>query len=567
MKWIFEDKKIIDANFLSLLKEKIKLPNYLIRVLINRGFDSVDKIEQVFNIDEISMNSPFLFEDMEKAIARIDRAINNKEKIVIYGDYDVDGVTAIVILMKFFEEYLQYNNVDFYIPHRQEEGYGLNIEAIKFLKNQNVSLIITVDCGINAKEEINFCSELGIDTIVTDHHIPDENKIPESAFAIINPKVSKNYPDKDLSGVGVAYKLLCGLAEKKRIDIKDEFLDFVALGTVADVVPISNENRIIIRRGLKKIKNTKNLGLKELKNIAGINDNIDITTYHIGYILGPRINAAGRIEHAKQAVLLFLSKNGEEIKNIAQNLHAINEKRKKQMKNIEEEAVLMLNNTFKQDEDFIIILYNESWNAGIIGLVAARITKQYNRPVFVMTKNEDGYVHGSGRSIPNVDLYDILKNVDKYLIKYGGHKLAAGISLKFEDIENFKKNANDYLKSTKKLEDFEPVLNIDAKIVENVNFRDIKILDKLKPWGVGNPEPVFAMENVFIKEVKYFRNNTMKFYGIFCERYYNFILYNYREEDKEKIQQKQIINVAFTPVISQWNNEEQMVFEVKDVQV
>lgn len=566
MKWIFADNKI-DAGFLSQLKEKIKLPDYLAKVLISRGFDSVEKIEQVFNIDEISMNSPFLFEDMEKAIARISKAISNKEKIVIYGDYDVDGVTAIVILMKFFGEYLKYDNVDFYIPHRQEEGYGLNVEAIKFLKNQNASLIITVDCGINAKEEINLCSELGIDTIVTDHHIPDENKIPESAFAIINPKVSENYPDKDLSGVGVAYKLLCGLAEKKRIDIGDEFLDFVALGTVADIVPISNENRIIIRRGLKKIKNTRNLGLRELKNVSGITDDIDITTYHIGYILGPRINAAGRIEHARQAVLLFLSKDGEEIKNIAQNLNSTNEERKKQMKNIEEEAVLLLNNTFKQDEDFIIILYNESWNAGIIGLVASRITKQYNRPAFVMTKNEDGYVHGSGRSIPAVDLYDILKSVDKYLIKYGGHKLAAGISLKFEDIENFKKYSNDYLKSTKKLEDFEPKLNIDAKIMENVNFRDIKILDKLKPWGVGNPEPVFAMENVFIKEVKYFKNNTMKFYGIFCERYYNFILYNYCEEDKEKIQQKQIINVAFTPVISQWNEEEQMVFEVKDVQV
>ncbi len=567
MKWVFLENKVLDNDALYTLRHKMRLPEYLIKVFVNRGLDSVLKIEQIFMINEAHLHSPYLFEDMEKAVNRIEKAIRNKEKIVIYGDYDVDGVTAIVILMKFFRDFLRYDNVDFYIPHRQEEGYGLNIEAIKFLKSKNTSLIITVDCGINAREEINYCMELGIDVIITDHHIPDENKIPENAFAIINPRVSKKYPDKDLSGVGVAYKLLCGLAQKQGIETGDEFLDFVALGTVADIVPISNENRIIIRRGLQKIKNTDNPGLIELKNIAGITDDTNITTYHIGYILGPRINAAGRIEHANQAVKLFLSKSSEEIKNIAQNLNSTNEERKKQMKKIEEEAVLLLNNTFKQEEDFIITLYNESWNAGIIGLVASRITKQYNRPVFVMTKSEDGFVHGSGRSIPSVDLYDVLKNVDKYLVKYGGHKLAAGISLKFEDIENFKKYSNNYLKLIRKPEDFEPQLYIDAKITENVNFKDIKILDKLKPWGVGNPEPVFAVDNVFIKEIKYYKNNTMKFYGIFGERYYNFILYNYCEEDKEKIQQGQIVNIAFTPVINIWNNEEEMVFEVKDVQV
>ncbi|MCX7698304.1 MAG: single-stranded-DNA-specific exonuclease RecJ [Candidatus Goldbacteria bacterium] len=567
MKWVFLDNKVLDDDMLFNFKYKMRLPDYLVRVFVNRGLDSINKIEKIFMIDEAHLDSPFLLEDMEKAVNRIEKAMRNKEKIVIYGDYDVDGVTAIVILLNFFREYLEYNNIDFYIPHRQEEGYGLNIEAIKILKKHNTSLIITVDCGINAKEEIKYCSELGIDVIITDHHIPDENKIPENAFAIINPRVSKKYPDKDLSGVGVAYKLLCGLAEKKGIRIDDEFLDFVALGTVADIVPISNENRIIIRRGLKKLRNTENPGLIELKNIAGITNDTDISTYHIGYILGPRINAAGRIEHANQAVLLFISKNLDEIKNIAQNLNLTNEERKRQMKKIEEEAISQLNNTFRQDEDFIITLYNESWNAGIIGLVASRIAKQFNRPTFVMTKSEDGFVHGSGRSIPSVDLYDVLKNVDKYLIKYGGHKLAAGISLKFEDIENFKKHSNDYLKLTKNPEDFEPQLFIDAKIKENINFKDIKLLEKLKPWGVGNPEPVFVAEDVFIKEVKYYKNNTVKFYGILKDRYYNFILYNCCEEDKQKIHQGQILNIAFTPIINIWNGEEEMVFEVKDIQV
>ncbi|MCX8093008.1 MAG: single-stranded-DNA-specific exonuclease RecJ [Candidatus Goldbacteria bacterium] len=567
MKWVFLDNKVLDDDILYNLQYRLRLPNYLIRVFVNRGLDSINKIEQIFMIDEAHLDSPFLLEDMEKAVNRIERAMKNKEKIVIYGDYDVDGVTAIVILLNFFREYLDYNNIDFYIPHRQEEGYGLNIEAIKILKKHNTSLIITVDCGINAKEEIKYCNELGIDVIITDHHIPDEDKIPQNAFAIINPRVSKKYPDKDLSGVGVAYKLLCGLAEKKGIKIDDEFLDFVALGTVADIVPISNENRIIIRRGLKKLRNTENPGLIELKNIAGITNDTDISTYHIGYILGPRINAAGRIEHANQAVLLFISKNLDEIKNIAQNLNLTNEERKRQMKKIEEEAISQLNNTFRQDEDFIITLYNESWNAGIIGLVASRITKQFNRPTFVMTKSEDGFVHGSGRSIPSVNLYDVLKNVDKYLIKYGGHKLAAGISLKFEDIENFRKHSNDYLKLTKKPEDFEPQLFIDTKIKENINFKDIKLLEKLKPWGVGNPEPVFVAEDVFIKEVKHYKNNTMKFYGILRDRYYNFILYNCCEEDKQKIHQGQIVNIAFTPIINVWNGEEEMVFEVKDVQV
>jgi single-stranded-DNA-specific exonuclease len=565
MKWIYSDNKTIEPALKNELRDKLSLPDYIMKVFVNRGLDTFDKAREAFETDAAAFYPPALFEDMEKAVNRVLLAVDRKEKIVIYGDYDVDGVTSIVILMLFFREKLNYANVDYYIPSRQDEGYGLNIEALESIKKAGAGLVITVDCGISAKQEVDFCASQGIDVIVTDHHLPGDLSVPDKAFAIINPKVSVTYPDKDLSGVGVAYKLLCGMAIAKKIDIGDDYLDFVALGTVADIVPLSRENRLLVRRGFKIIENTGNAGLAALKEAAKLAPGTKITTYHVGFILGPRINAAGRIEHARQAVELFLSKDASETARIAENLNAINDERKRLMKQAEEEAISMFEAKFKPEEDFVIALYNDKWNAGIVGLVASKVLRKFNRPVFIMTSNDDGLVHGSGRSVRSVNIYEALGHAAQYLERYGGHRLAAGIKLKHENIENFRAAINDYLKKTRTIDEFEPVLEVDSKIEESINIKDIKVLDRLQPWGEGNPKPVFVMENVDIKDVRFYKSNTMKFYGRHRGRFYNFIVFGHNDDDAARIKPGEVLSVAFTPGINVWNGQEGLSLEVEDV--
>jgi single-stranded-DNA-specific exonuclease len=565
LRWIYADNKTIEPKLESELKEKLGLPDYIIKVFLNRGIDTFEKAREVLELDSAPFDSPSLFEDMEKALKRIKKAVAGNEKITVYGDYDVDGVTAIVTLFSFFKEYFKYDNIEYYIPHRQDEGYGLNIEAVKSIKEAGTSLIITVDCGISARAEIDFCVNEGIDVIVTDHHLPGDGSVPDKAVAIINPKVSKTYPDKDLSGVGVVYKLVCGLAQDAKIDLRDEYLEFVAMGTVADIVPLSRENRKLVRRGFKRIEKTSNTGLIALKEAAKIAKDTVINTYHVGFILGPRINAAGRLEHARRAVDLFLSKDIAVVEQIASDLNGINDERKRLMKAAEEEAINMFKDKFRPDEDFVIVLYNEMWNAGIVGLVASKVLRHFNRPVFILTKSEDGMVHGSARSVPSVNIYEAIRHAAKHLERYGGHKLAAGIKLKEENIEKFRISVNDFLKGSMTRADFESILEIDSRIESALNLKDIKIFDRLQPWGEGNPKPVFTMENVDIKDVRFYKSNTMKFYGKHNGKFYNFILFGHDEEDKEKIKQGDVITVAFTPGINVWQGDESLCLEVVDV--
>lgn len=564
MNWLYAEEKPIDDELKAELKQKLNLPDYIIRAFVNRGIDSFEKAREVFEIDGAPLFPPSLFEDMDKAVSRIEKAVSGNEKIVIYGDYDVDGVTSIAELFLFLRDYLKYDNIDYYIPSRQDEGYGLNIEALTAIKKNGAGLIITVDCGISAKKEVNFCSENSMDIIITDHHIPDGETTPDRAFAIINPKLSKSYPEKDLSGSGVAYKVVCALAEKYKIDIKDEFLDLAALGTVADIVPLTYENRIIARRGFKKIENTTNYGLKMLKEVSGIKPAAVISTYHVGFILGPRINAVGRLEHAKKAVELFVSKDADEVGRIAGELNEINEERKGIMNKTHEEAMGMLKDHFKPEEDFVIVLYNPEWNAGIVGLVASKVLRAYNRPTFILTKSDDGMIHGSARSVHSVNIFEAIKTAHEHLQRYGGHKLAAGVTMKADRLDGFREAVNAYLKATVKIEDFEPMLHIDSDVDEPISLKDITVLNKLQPWGEGNPKPVFSLKDVEVRDVKLMKSNTMKFYGKVREKFYNFLLFGHSEEDAEYIKAGQIIDVAFTPTINVWREEESLILEVQD---
>jgi single-stranded-DNA-specific exonuclease len=564
MRWQYAPEKPIDEGLKAELKGKLNLPDYIISAFVNRGIDSFEKAREVFEIDSAQLYPPQLFEDMEKTVSRIEKAVKENEKIVIYGDYDVDGVTSIVELYIFFTEFLKYRNIDYYIPHRQDEGYGLNIEALTQIIKDGARLIITVDCGISARSEVDFCVKNGVDIIITDHHIPEKDTTPDKAYSIINPKLSKTYPEKELSGAGVAYKLACALADKYKIDLKDNLLDFAAMGTIADIVPLTYENRIIARRGFKKIEKTTSAGLKALKNVAGIKPDAVISTYHVGFILGPRINAAGRLEHAKKAVELFVSGNSEDIERIASELNETNEERKSVMNKTHEQAMKMLKDNFDPDADFVILLYDPEWNAGIVGLVASKVLRAYNRPTFILTKSDDGLIHGSARSVHSVNIFEAIKTAHMHLERYGGHKLAAGVTLKEENFEGFKAAINSFLKSTMKREDFEPIIKIDSAVTEAISLKDIKIFDRLQPWGEGNPKPVFSLKDVEVRDVKLMKSNTMKFYGKAREKFYNFLLFGHSEEDAEKIKAGQIIDVAFTPTINVWKDEESLVLEVQD---
>jgi single-stranded-DNA-specific exonuclease len=567
MNWIYASEKNMDENFRSELKEKLNLPDYIIKSFINRGIDSFEKAREIFEIDSAPLYPPVLFEDMEKTVLRVAKAVKNGEKIVFYGDYDVDGVTSIVVLYLFFRDFLKYTSISYYIPHRQDEGYGLNVEALESIIASNAGLIITVDCGISAAKEVDFCVKKGVDIIITDHHIPEQETIPKNSFSILNPKYSKSYPEKELSGAGVAYKLACALADYFKIDLKNELLDFAALGTIADIVPLTYENRIIARKGFLQIAATTNPGLKALKKAAAIKPGAVISTYHVGFILGPRINAAGRLEHANKAVELFISQNAQEADIIANELNLVNEERKNVMNKTHEQAISMLKGKFEPDNDFVIVLYDPMWNSGIVGLVASKVLRVYNRPVFILTKSDDGFVHGSARSVLSVDIFEAIKSAHGLLERYGGHKLAAGVTMKEENVGPFRDAINKYLKGIMKQNDFEDSLQIDSDINEAINIRDIKIYEKLQPWGSGNRKPVFTLTGVEVREVKLMKSNTMKFYARHKERYYNFLMFGHDDEDVSMVRPGQILDVAFSPGINVWRDEESLILEVEDYKI
>jgi len=566
LKWEIKNTDSNNAAVLKLKKE-LNIPDFLAKIFINRGIDTSEKAEEVFSIDEVKLNSPWLFEDMKNAVDAVKDSIRNNERITIYGDYDVDGVTSITVLYTFFRDFLKYENVSYYVPNRHEEGYGLNREALGSIIAGGTKLIITVDCGITSKNDVDYCVSRGVKVIVTDHHNPDKANIPESACAIINPKYSDAYPDKDLSGVGTAYKLLCALAEANNVQLKDDFLDFVALGTIADIVPMSRENRIIVRRGLKKIETTSNEGLNALKDAAGLKKGAQVTAYHVGFVIGPRINAAGRIEHANKAVELFVSGDLAAIEDIAMELNAVNEERKKLMKKMEEEAVSKLEGAFDPESQYVIVLYDGSWNTGIVGLAASKIVAKFNRPAFILTDDSDGLAHGSARSLPAVNIYEALKNVEEHLVRYGGHRLAAGVSLKKEKIHDFREALNAYMKNNYSSGDFVPVLNIDAVLAETVNIKDIRIMEKLEPWGEGNPRPLLVARDVQVADVKLLKNSTLKFYGKHMGKTYNFILFGRTDSHENEIKKGEMLDVAFYPSVNTWNDEESVSLEVKDVKL
>ena len=485
-----------DSQKVQELIDKYNLNLLLATILVNRNILETENLEKFLKPTRNDFHDPFLMPDMEIAVERILKAIENKEKIIIYGDYDADGITSITVLKSFFKDI----GVDVfsYIPNRLEEGYGLNKPAVKKIVDDKYNLMITVDCGISAIEEIDYANSLGIETIVTDHHEVGE-KLP-NALAIVDAKRKDNmYPCRDLAGVGVVFKLIQALSIK--LNLKEEsylkYLDIVCIGTISDIVPLVDENRVIAKLGLMLVNQTKNLGLKSLLMSSGYKK-IDSTTISFG--VAPRINACGRMGHAEEALKLFLSNNLNEVQELTKKLNDYNVKRQDIEKRIYEEAVKQIEER-NLNKNNTIIVAGENWHHGVIGIVASKITEMYFKPSILLC-NEGDESKGSGRSIPGFDLHDALMKCLDHIEKFGGHSMAIGITIKKSELEQFSQSLENVAKE-EHTEEIVPIVQIDAKIsLSDINKEMVESLNQLEPSGEGNKMPIFVIKNLKIDSIR-----------------------------------------------------------------
>lgn len=478
------------------ISEKFNIDLLLAQIIVNRNIENDDDIRIFLNPTRKDFYDPFLFKDMDIAVERIIRAINNKEKTVIYGDYDVDGITSTTVLKKFLEE--RGLNVGTYIPNRLDEGYGLNKDAIEQIKQEDYKLIITVDCGISGINEIEYANSLGIETIVTDHHEAGE-ELPK-AMAVIDAKRKDNtYPFRGLAGVGVVFKVIQAISTKLNLEEKEylKYLDLVCVGTISDIVPLVDENRVIAKLGLKLIEVTKNIGLRELIKITGYK-NIDSNTVSFG--IAPRINACGRMGHQEEALNLFLTEDINEAKQITEKLNEYNKIRQETEKKIFEEAVQKIKEE-KLEKNNSIVLGSENWHHGVIGIVSSKVTEMYFKPSILMCF-EDDEAKGSGRSIPGFDLHEALCNCGDLLEKYGGHEMAVGLGLKRENFEAFKQKFEEIAQKSN-IKEIMPVIYIDGKItLKDMRKEIVEQLKLLEPFGEGNKVPMFIYQNLKIDSIR-----------------------------------------------------------------
>lgn len=478
--------------------DELNCPEMIAEMLVRKGITNKYEIKKFFNPTINDSYDPFLFKHMQNAAERIKIAIENNEKIVIYGDYDVDGTTSTALL------YLGLNkigaNVEYYIPNRMIDGYGLSLSVVDKLTEQSAKLVISVDCGINALEEIDLINNSGIDIIVTDHHNPKEI-LPE-AYAIINPKVNDcDYPYKLLAGVGVAYKLLLAVYQIMDFatkEMRDKYVDLVALGTVADIVPLTGENRIFAKIGLKRLIENDNIGITSLVKIAGLSEK-KLNSSDIVFGIAPRINAAGRMGSALRAVELMVSNDNDESLELAQIIERENSLRQQIDRQTFEEACDIIEKKYKNiEETSIIVVSSDNWHQGVIGIVASKIVEKYYRPT-IMISFKDGIGSGSGRSIHGFDLFSALSSVEEYLETYGGHKYAVGLSVLVEYVDLIENKLSKYTKEHITEDLLIPPLNIETKIeLYEINENLIEWLNKFAPFGPGNMRSIFFTENVMI---------------------------------------------------------------------
>lgn len=489
-KWIDNTK---NQDLLLQLSELINVNPIVLQVILNRGFSTKEQIENFLHPSIKQVTQEFCPKQIVKALDRVAAAIKNKEKICVFGDYDADGVTGTVLLV----EGLRHlgGDISYYVPLRYSEGYGMNPDAVRLLHKQGIQLIVTVDCGISNYDEIVLAKELGIDVVVTDHHTPPENLPP--AVALINPKLEHKDDNTLLAGVGVAYKFLDKLflkIRKSSLMTSKQYIELVAIGTITDVVPLLGENRVFVTEGLKKLNGQKSLGLQYLLEKMGFKSKVD--SFTIGFGIGPRLNAAGRLDSAKVAIDLLKTKSVKEAKALSEELHQLNEKRKIEGNTIHSQSVAIVEKDQSLLNKKVLVLSSDKWEAGVIGIVASQLAKKYERPVALISF-KGNVARGSIRSFANVDIFSALEGCKDLLMNFGGHKEAAGFEIAKDKIADFKVKYIDIIESQLSDQDLKSEILIDRELlVSQINIETIEALKVLEPYGEANREPIFITKGL-----------------------------------------------------------------------
>ena len=495
-KWNYEPPTPEEKKAAEELGEKIGMSPIIAMLLIRRGITTESAAKRFFRPQLADLINPFLMKDMDIAVDRLNDAMGRKENILVYGDYDVDGCTAVALVYKFLQQF--YSKIDYYIPDRYEEGYGISMKGLEYAQEKGVKLIIILDCGIKAIKEIAYAKSLGIDFIICDHHVPDD-EMPE-AVAVLNPKREDDtYPFKHLSGCGVGFKFMQAFAKNNDIPFSRliPLLDFCAVSIAADIVPVTEENRILAFHGLKQLNQNPSVGLKAIIDICGLNGR-DISMSDIVFKIGPRINASGRMENGKESVDLLIERDFPTALSKARHINEYNEQRKDIDKQMTEEANQIVAKLESQKHQSSIVLYDENWKKGVIGIVASRLTEIYFRPTVVLTR-ENNLATGSARSVAGFDVYSAIKHCRDLLLNFGGHTYAAGLTLRWDDVKEFRRRFQQYVEEHIQPEQREVTIKVDAQI----DFRDIASkrlyndLRRLAPYGPGNEKPRFCTVGVY----------------------------------------------------------------------
>ncbi|MDZ7772555.1 MAG: single-stranded-DNA-specific exonuclease RecJ [Balneolaceae bacterium] len=567
-RWVYEEPEREES--VSELRENLGVPQTIARLLALRGIHSYEEAKTFFRPDLGMMHDPFLMKDMDRGTERLARAIRSGEKILVYGDYDVDGTTATSILYIFLDDFGV--DVDYYIPQRYKEGYGINIEGVQYAIDNGFDLIVSVDCGITAVEETRIAGEHGIDLIICDHHnVGDE--LPEAA-AVLDPKRRDcSYPFKALSGAGVGFKLVqgtlktLGLGEK----VAYQFLDLVAISIASDIVPIQDENRVMMHEGLRQINEEPRIGIRALLDLIDMKPG-SVSTSNIIFSIGPRINAAGRMGDAAKAVKLLISDTPVEARERARELESINVKRRDTDTRTMEEAVEKVEREYNLEKISSMVLHDPDWHLGVIGIVASRLVDAYGRPA-IMLSSVDGKIKGSARSIKGFNIYEALKQCEDLLEQYGGHEYAAGMTIREGNLDEFRRRIDEIASGNLSEEDFKPELEVDSELdLSDVDLRFWKLLSQFEPFGPGNRQPTFVSRDVRVVgiptivgqghlKMKVAQNGS----GVFDVIGFN--LHEYLPVIRDSSPEQQSLHIAYSLEENYWRGKRSLQIHLKDVQV
>ncbi|MFH1360418.1 MAG: single-stranded-DNA-specific exonuclease RecJ [Candidatus Omnitrophota bacterium] len=542
------------------LSDALGIHPLIAQLLVNRGVRNIKQARNFLTGDYSSLHDPFLLKDMDKAVRRIRQAQKKKEQVLVFGDYDVDGITSSAILKKVLTALAL--DVINYIPHRIDEGYGLNHTIAAFAKKKGIHLLIAIDCGINAVSEVESINDQGIDVIILDHHEPPEDHLPK-ALAIVNPRRKDcTYPFKDLASAGLAFKLAHALLGK----VPDDFMDLVALGTIADVADLTGENRIFVKEGLKRIEQTKNQGLLALMHTARIKDK-KIKPTSVGFILGPRINATGRLGSAEKALELLLCDDFSKAMMIAESLEGDNRLRQKTQKEIADEALSMVEQNVNFKDHRVIVVSKEGWHPGVVGIVAARLMDTFYRPAIVISL-DNGIGKGSARSIESFHIYEALHHCAAHLENFGGHEHAAGLTIKAEKIDSFSQAMNEYASRVMDVHDLVPTLEVDSEIPLAALDLDLaKAIEAIEPCGEGNPTPVFCSRRLSLKgSCQIAGRETIKFWATDGQKAFSCVGFGMAGY-ADCLSQAKEFDCAYQVMIDDYNKDPQVQLKIKDIKI